>query len=386
MKSKRTRICYVIGSLAIGGAETQLIRLVNGLDRDRYQPSIICLVDVGHLEKVLASDVALIKPSGSPIPVGSRFRRIRVGRRALVSLVRELHRQRPEIVHAYLPAAYVPASLLAWCFRVPLIVAGRRGFATTGIYGTVPWRFVAWLANRAIDLQISNSNVVSEMAISREGVRRERTRVVHNGIDLPPLARPGLPPDLESHQAQAVMVANFIGYKGHAHVLQATATVVKRHPNFRLVLVGAGPERTALERLCSDLGLKDHVVFAGHRSDAAQLIEGFDFSILGSSEESFPNALMESMAVAVPVVSTRVGGVAELVEDGVHGRLVPFGDVDAMAGAICWMLEHPEERRSMGDEGRRRIAAEFSTERMVTQTEAAYEAFLATSAAPARST
>jgi glycosyltransferase involved in cell wall biosynthesis len=173
------------------------------------------------------------------------------------------------------------------------------------------------------------------------------------------------------------MVANFIPYKGHVHVLQAVATVVKERPRFRLVMIGDGPERHALERLAVELGIGQHAVFAGRRRDAAELLTGFEFSILGSSEESLPNALMESMAVAIPVISTRVGGVTELVDDRVHGLLVPFGDVEAMAEAITWMLDHPDERRRMGEAGRGRIAANFSTERMVTQTEAVYEEFLA---------
>jgi glycosyltransferase involved in cell wall biosynthesis len=75
-------------------------------------------------------------------------------------------------------------------------------------------------------------------------------------------------------------------------------------------------------------------------------------------------------------VSTAVGGVLELIADSVHGRLVPFGDVDAMAGAIVWMIEHPEERRRMGEAGRERMAKEFSTERMIAATEAIYEQLL----------
>ncbi len=272
--------------------------------------------------------------------------------------------------------------MFAWCFRVPLIVAGRRGLTTTDVYGNILLRTSSRLSNRVIDLQISNSSAACELAISREGVKRERTRVIHNGIDLPPPELLALPPDLASDRTQAAMVANFIAYKGHALVLQAVATVVERHPEFRLVLIGDGPERAALEHLCSDLGLKDHVMFAGRRPDAASLIQGFDFSILGSSEESLPNALVESMAVAVPVVSTRVGGVPELVDDGVHGKLIPYGDVGAMADAIVWMLEHPDERRRMGRAGRERIGTEFSTEHMVTRTLATYEEFLAKTSAP----
>jgi glycosyltransferase involved in cell wall biosynthesis len=85
---------------------------------------------------------------------------------------------------------------------------------------------------------------------------------------------------------------------------------------------------------------------------------------------------MESMARAIPVVATAVGGVGELVEDRVHGLLVPYGDTAAMATAILWMIEHPDERATMGASGRARIAGEFSTERMVSLTQAVYDEML----------
>lgn len=370
------RVCYVIGSLAVGGAETQLVRLANGLERNRFKPSIICMSEGGELERVLATDVRVIKAMQLP-PVGRRRQaRLVLGARIMSALVREMRRLRPHVVHAYLPAAYVPASLAAWTMRVPLIAAGRRGLTSIDIYGPVRWRMLAELANRVIDVQICNSNAVRDFAVSRERLRKERTRVIYNGIDLPPLQRSELPPEWVSEGGQAVMVANFIRYKGHREVIEALARVIRSHPSFRLVLIGDGPERDRLTQQVTNLGLKSNVVYAGRRIDAASLVSGFDFSVLGSSEEGFPNALMESMAHAVPVVSTDVGGVPELVEDGKHGRLVPFGDVEAMAGAIAWMIEHPDERRRMGENARRRIGDEFSTERMVRQTEAVYESFL----------
>ncbi len=377
MTPRPIRVSYVIVSLAIGGAETQLVRLVNGLDRDRFKPSLICLSDEAEMGGVLASDVAVARPQTARNSGRAGPGRIAAGGRAISILARELRRQRPDLVHAYLPAAYVPASLAAWSLRVPVIVAGRRGFISGDVYKTGWWRALARLSNRVIDVQICNSNALRGAVVEGEGVMRQRTRVIHNGIDLPPRDSVALPPELESVNSQAVMVANFIAYKGHVNVLHAVARVLQRHPRFRLVLIGDGPQRPVLERLTADLKLGDHVVFAGRRQDAAELIKGFDFSILGSSEESFPNALMESMAVAVPVISTRVGGVTELVDDGVHGRLVPSGDVEAMATAIIRMLDHPDERRRMGEAGRNRIAADFSTARMVTQTEAVYEEFLA---------
>jgi glycosyltransferase involved in cell wall biosynthesis len=374
--TKPVRVCYVIGSLAVGGAETQLVRLVNGLDRNRFRPSIICMTQGGELEHVLSPDVKVIKAMQPRQPERRGRSRAVLGALLMGSLVREIRQLRPTVVHAYLPAAYVPAGLAAWALRVPLIIAGRRGLTSIKVYGPVRWRLLAELANRAIDVHVCNSNAVRDFAVTHEHLAMKRTRVVYNGIDLPPLERSALPREWMSEGGQAVMVANFIAYKGHRQVLEALARVVQQHPSFRLVLIGDGPQREDLLRQVNSLGIADNVVFAGKLVDAAQRICGFDFSVLGSSEEGFPNALMESMACAVPVISTNVGGVPELVDDGTHGRLVPFGDVDAMAGAMLWMIEHPDERRRMGQNARQRIGDEFSTRRMVAQTEAVYDSFL----------
>ena len=363
----------MIGTLAVGGAETQLVRLANNLDRSRFRPSIICMWQGGDLADVLASDVPVSWVDLSLI--SHRFVRSRVvlGARILAALVRGLRAQRPDVVHAYMPTAYVLAGLASWVLRVPLIVAGRRGLTSFEIYRTTRWRGLAQLANRVIDVHICNSQAVRDWAIRKEGIPAGRTRVIHNGIDVPVLVSlPQLPREWKLTGPKAAMVANLIDYKGHKEVLHALTLVTKLYPSFRLVLLGDGPERLALIRLARDLGIASNVEFAGRRRDAATLVQAFDFTILGSSKEGFPNALMESMACAVPVVATAVGGVPELVEDGIHGRLVPYGDIAAMAEAIVWMIEHPEERRLMGEQGRERIAGQFSTERMVSETQDAY--------------
>jgi glycosyltransferase involved in cell wall biosynthesis len=172
------------------------------------------------------------------------------------------------------------------------------------------------------------------------------------------------------------MVANLRHYKGHPQVLEAVALVASSHADFRLVLVGDGVESDALKRQAHELGIERNVVFAGRRRDAPELMPAFDFSLLGSSQEGFPNVIMESLAHGVPVVSTAVGGVKELITDGVDGLLVPFGDIAAMANAIRWMIEHPEDRRRMGAAGRERIVSDFSTERMIAATEEIYDEML----------
>ena len=369
------RVAFLIGSLEVGGAETQLVRLANRLDRNRFRPTIVCLWQGGDLEGSVAPDVAVIRAVMPRTGRGGPLRRVVLAWRTLAALFRTLRAARPDIVHAYLPAAYVLGGLVAWALRVRIIVSSRRGLTSFETLGSGAW--LGRLANRVIDVQICNSRAVRDWAVAREGLSVDRTRVIPNGIDLPPLKpAPALPDEWQSSGAKAAMVANLIHYKGHRDVLRAIAVVARRHPEFRLVLIGDGPERAALVELARQLAITDNLVFAGRRIDAAELMPGFDFTILGSSEEGFPNALMESMARAVPVVSTSVGGVPELVTDRVHGLLVPYGDTAAMADAIVWMIEHPEERRAMGASGRARIAGEFSTEVMVSATESVYDEML----------
>lgn len=367
------KISFVIGSLAVGGAETQLVRLVNHLDRSRFQPSIICLFAGGPLEKSVAADVPIAKVNLSGVSHGLIRSRPVLAIRVLMTLVRSLRRQRPDVVHAYLPTAYVLAGLAAWVLRVRMIVAGRRGLTSWEIYPTTRWRLLARIANRVIDVHLCNSYAVRDWAIEKECLSMERTRVIYSGIDLAALDHCADPPtEWRSNGPLVGMVANLIKYKGHQHVLEAVAIVARTHPSFRLVLIGDGPESAALQELAAQLEIVPNVIFGGSHTDAASFLDTFDFTVLGSSEEGFPNALMESMARGVPVVATEVGGVVELVRDGVDGLLVRFGDSPAMAEAIKWMIEHPDKRADMGQRARQRIKEHFTTDRMVTATQALY--------------
>src|SRR5262249_33442466 len=147
---------------------------------------------------------------------------------------------------------------------------------------------IAKVANRLIDLQICNSEAVREYAIAREGLERARTRVVYNGIDVPAVvATSTLPPEWRGGGAAAAMVANLRHYKGHPQVLGAVALVAKDHPDFRLVLIGDGADGEALVTQSRELGIERNLVFAGRHTDAADLMSGFDFTVLGSSQEGF---------------------------------------------------------------------------------------------------
>ena len=137
------------------------------------------------------------------------------------------------------------------------------------------------------------------------------------------------------------------------------------------MIVGDGPERERLERLAASLGIAQRVAFEGWQSDARDFLTTFDVFVLPSRFEGFPLVLLEAMLAGLPVVATDVGSVAEAVQDGETGLLVPPDDVQALNEALHTLLDDPDLRRKLGDAGRAR-ALEFSPARMAREFEALY--------------
>lgn len=163
------------------------------------------------------------------------------------------------------------------------------------------------------------------------------------------------------HEGQRLLfVGRLAGVKGVPVLLEALAGVSGR-PDWHLDLIGDGPERKAIEAQARALNLSDRVTFHGYRSqaDVAEALGRTDLFVLPSFAEGLPVVLMEALAAAVPVVTTRIAGVSELVADGESGLLVPPGDAEALRWAITKLLDDPERRRRMGEAGRVKVAEAF---------------------------
>jgi glycosyltransferase involved in cell wall biosynthesis len=183
----------------------------------------------------------------------------------------------------------------------------------------------------------------------------EKLRVVHCGVDTerfsPPKAQGdgGLP--------RIVQVGRLVPVKGQSVLLAAAATLRDRGHEFRLELVGDGPDRAELTELAHRLELADRTMFHGALShdQVRDVLAGASVMCLPSFAEGVPVVLMEAMAMEVPVLSSRIMGIPELVEDGHCGALVAPGDADSLAGALERLLEDPQQRAQLGRRGRERI-------------------------------
>lgn len=187
-----------------------------------------------------------------------------------------------------------------------------------------------------------------------------KLHIVHCGVDPSRYA-----PKPQRSGLTALFVGRLAGVKGVPILIEAMARLAERVPDLTLRLIGDGPDRTALEAEVAQRGLQDRVVFLGYRSQAevAEELAQADVFVLPSFAEGVPVVLMEAMAAQVPVVTTRIAGVPELVQDGVSGRLVPPGEASAFTEALAELLSDADMRKTFGLAGRAHVLAEHDAAR-----------------------
>jgi glycosyltransferase involved in cell wall biosynthesis len=297
-----------------------------------------------------------------------------------------VRRKRIQVVHTYGFYANVFALPAARLAQVPVIVASIRDI---GDHLSPGRRRLQRLACRLADCVLVNAEAVRQRLLA-EGFPAHKVAVIPNGINLEGFSAQqgretlrralGLPP----FGPLVTVVARLNPMKGIEHFLEAAERIAERLPEVRFLVVGdcePAPGRTSyrasLEALAARLGLAGRVLFLGFRSDVADLLAASTVSVLPSLSEGLSNVLLESMAVGVPVVATRVGGNPEAVEHGVTGLLVAPGDPSALAHAVTLLLEHPHLARCYGEAARLRVHDRFSDQRMVRATEDFYLAWLA---------
>ena len=161
------------------------------------------------------------------------------------------------------------------------------------------------------------------------------------------------------------IVARLVPIKAHELFLEAAAIVAGRFPQIRFIVVGDGERREDLESLVRQLGCEGQVLFLGWRQDLDRIYADLDLAVLTSRNEGSPVSLIEAMAAGLAVVSTRVGGVPDLVQDGMSGMLVESEDIGGLAEAIVSLLGDPQRRKALGEVGRRRVYPAYSADRLL---------------------
>ena len=363
----------LVSTLAIGGAEQLLLELCRRLDRRLFTPRLYCLQDAGPIGRELEA-------LGVPVRAG-----LGKGLMSILGLWRLFREDRPEVLllinHRNCLFYGVPAARLA---RVPVVVNWQnetfKRHACHELYMFLR-RFVVW----GLDAVVAASRGHTGYLVAVEGVSVRKIVAIPNSVDCealcPTLARPeakarlGIP---AGHRTAGILAA-LRPDKAHDIFLQAAALVVAADPATHFLVIGDGPQRAVLEALAARLGLVGHVTFLGFRRDLAEVLPALDLAVLSSNpqQETLSVAALEAMAAGIPVVSTRVGFMDEIVLDGITGRLIPPGNPPALAAALLELLGDETKRREMGRAAGRLVRERHDLGGMVRRFEALFDELLA---------
>ncbi len=351
------KVMFVNTSLPVGGAETLLLNLVRRMDRERFQPEICCLKELGPIGEQLAEDVptfhSLLRHKYD-VAVRDRLARLFV------------EREIDAVVTVGAGDKMFWGRLAAARAGVPVILSALH---STGWPDCIE-RPNRWLTN-ITDGFIAVAPTHGRHLIEREGFPASKVFVVPNGVDVFRFR-----PDLDcSAQRRELAIANdqrVVGIvaalrpeKNHALFLEAAARVRNRVPGTRFVVIGDGPERLRLLALAHQLKLQDVVHFLGNRADVPQWLNLCAVFALSSRMEANPVSILESLACGTPVVAPRVGSIPDSVTDARTGYLVEPHQAAPLATRIEELLLDGPLRKAMGCEGRSFVLTNASLRRMV---------------------
>ncbi len=348
-------LAFCITELDPGGAEQALVQTVLRLDRREWQPTVICLGPRGSLADPLEQQ---------GIPVIALGARNRWEVNVLWRLARELRRLRPVLLQTFLFHANLAGRIAARLAGVPIVVGGIRVAEKRSRWYA---RLDRWTEG-LVTTQVCVSQGVRQFADQTMGLHSEKLLVIPNGVEVSRFAEATPLPrstwGLTEGSRIVLTVGRLDPQKGLLDLLQAARLLHDSSPDLHWLIVGEGPQRSQLEQQISATGLQQCVHLLGRREDVPCLMKTADLFVLASHWEGMPNVVLEAMAAGLPVLSTQVEGVAELVEAGNTGVVVPIGDPQAICLAIQSLLNDPNHARTMAQRAFHKVSHEYAWDRV----------------------
>lgn len=368
------RVCHIASGDLWAGAEVQTAQLLTELKRD---PTL-------HVEAIVLNRGVLYD---CLVDVGIKTHLFDEGVLGSFELARRLYRfnkaWRPDVVHTHRIKENCLGGLAAACSNVPVIVHTVHGIqeALTG------WEHVKWKCYSAVSGQVTRVVASGLIGVSfeissflKEKFPNLRVACIHNGIMNGVQGGANEPGMTRNHMglAGSAFVVGLVGrlspVKGIEYLLRAVSLLVNEQgmESIQVLIIGGGPLQKSLEALSGSLGIAAHVTFLGERHDVPSLLSLLDVCVMPSLHEGIPMALLEAMRAGCPVIATAVGGIPEVLRDGIEGMLVPSKDPKALAQAIGAMYASMPDRERFSHAGQERVAADFGSERMASRTKDFY--------------
>jgi len=363
----RIRVVEVLATGTSGGAQEHVLGLVSRMDHARFDVSVVSLSPGSAARKLERAgfEVLVIDEHDDAIATGA--------------LAAHLVDVRPDVIHNHMYRAELVGTRAA-------IALGEVGHRRPYIVSTVHSSRVRSEEDRemlrvltpAMDQLIAVSKMIEDKLVAEGRTTAPITRI-YNGVDLSRYERVEacctLPDEYGMEPGSQIVgvVARLEPEKGHPTLLEAWPPVLRAVPDAYLLIVGEGSRREALEAQTRDLRIAHRVVFTGRRDDVPSVTAALDVAVLPSYREAQGLSILEALALSRPVVASNVGGIPEMITDGVNGVLVPPHDPDALAAAIIRLLRDHPFADTLGRAGHDMVHDRFCIDLMVESVQAIYE-------------
>ncbi|MCZ6677022.1 MAG: glycosyltransferase family 4 protein [Candidatus Poribacteria bacterium] len=379
-KDKQISVLQIITRLDKGGSAEIVLKLAARLDGRTFVTEIIS----GRTVDPQYPIDAYTKRTGIKVRFLRRLERdvnLYGDLLTIVTLCRLIRQIKPDLVHTHCPKAGTVGRVAARICGVPIIIHAPHGHVFYGYFGRITTKlflllerlFAPW-TDKIITLTELGKNDHVELRVAPP----DKFIAIPCGINLRKFQQRTTTPTSKrrelgfaEHAPVIGTIGRLISVKGQCDFLNAAVHVVREFPNAAFVLVGSGELRDTLIAQAKELQIDQQTYFLGQRDDIPEILSTFDLFVLPSHNEGLGRVLLEAMAVGKPIVGTTVGGIPEIVEDGVTGFLVPPHAPAQMAAAILRLLRDPKLTHALGKAGKTRVKA-FDLQQMVARTEAIY--------------
>lgn len=348
------KILHVETGMHLYGGALQVRYLLDGLKREGGTENVlVCPTgsQIGMEAENVADKVYIVPMRGDlDLPF-------------ILRLTKIIRAERPDIVHLHSRRG---ADVLG---GIAAKLNGTRCILTRRV-DNPERRLLAKLKYRLYDHIITISNGIKDVLVN-EGVPAEKISCVRSAVDAERYSQPGDRKwflkefDLPGDARTCAVVAQLIERKGHRYLIEAIPEILRNCSEAYFLFFGKGPMEAKLKLQCRESGISDHVIFAGFRDDLERILPCLDLLVHPALMEGLGVSLLQAAAAGVPIVGTRVGGIPEVVRDGVNGYLIEPGSIGAVTDAVVRLLTSPDSARAMGRRGREMVRENFSVGKMV---------------------
>lgn len=372
----------------VSGAERVLLMILNGIDRQRYEPVVVCPPDSRMMEIAGEAGVRTLPLQTLHARFTWRLDRVAQYLLCFYHVIRHARHivtdEAPAFIHANSIRAGIVMSAATMGLKVP-VVWHAHDILPRHPLSTLVRMFAALRSHNHI-LAVSHAVAIGFRGlVLRPFTHRVPITVIHNSVDLDRFCPDAAGRDrarrelnLASDELAVGIVGQLTPRKGQLELIEAFAKVVSEIPNVRLLVIGSAlfnrdqEYADELERKARVLGIENNVRFLGSRNDVPDLMRALDVMVVNSHEEPFGLSVLEGLATGCATLATAVGGTPEMISSGENGLLTPKGDGDALASALLTLLRSLDLRRKLGANGRRDSIARFSIARFIAEVNSLY--------------